>query len=359
MEKEEENDPVVILVGEILRKKREELGISLEEIAEVTKIQIAYLEDIENNVFTALPGEVFCRGFIKAMAVYLGLDPEEMRVYYEKNQSDVGKGSRSDIRRGSGKVDNSDFRKGISSFKANWSAEDHYLSNIVRIGGVFLVIIVVVFAGRAIVQKVNYISGKQEGASTEKGVIKDALSKNDSDRTRTGKQIEPGLDKVEIDTSIKSVKGKEVVKRAGSSNTELVNDASSSAEGNPAIVEEKSTNLLSEQAEGQRGENKRDSPASSSIQRNTELATVNSMSSLLVETLQEVKLTAIIDNQLIKKDNFPPGTRFKWEFTDKAQLILDDISRIRIIYNEVEVPMHESWRPNQNLTFYNQSLPLR
>jgi cytoskeletal protein RodZ len=62
--------------GEELRRQRELRQVSLEEIADSTKVNLRFLEALERNDFDALPGGLFTRGFIRAYATYVGLDPE-------------------------------------------------------------------------------------------------------------------------------------------------------------------------------------------------------------------------------------------------------------------------------------------
>jgi len=64
--------------GEELRKQRELRQITLQEIAESTKVNLRLLEALEHDDFDALPGGLFTRGFIRAYAGHLGLDPEAM-----------------------------------------------------------------------------------------------------------------------------------------------------------------------------------------------------------------------------------------------------------------------------------------
>jgi cytoskeleton protein RodZ len=64
--------------GDELRKEREIRGISLNEIADATKISKRFLESIERNDFATLPAPVFTRGFVREYARYLGLNAEEM-----------------------------------------------------------------------------------------------------------------------------------------------------------------------------------------------------------------------------------------------------------------------------------------
>ncbi len=64
--------------GEEIKRERELRGISLREISDATKINIRFLEALENNDFEHLPGGQFNKGFIRAYANYIGIDPEKI-----------------------------------------------------------------------------------------------------------------------------------------------------------------------------------------------------------------------------------------------------------------------------------------
>ena len=64
--------------GEDLKRERELRKISLREIAESTKINVRYLDALENNDFKRLPGGVFNKGFVRAFAQHIGVDEEAM-----------------------------------------------------------------------------------------------------------------------------------------------------------------------------------------------------------------------------------------------------------------------------------------
>jgi Helix-turn-helix domain/RodZ C-terminal domain len=68
--------------GDTLRREREMREISLREISDATKINIRYLEALEQNHFHILPGGLFNKGFIRAYAVYVGIDGEAMVTSY-------------------------------------------------------------------------------------------------------------------------------------------------------------------------------------------------------------------------------------------------------------------------------------
>jgi len=70
--------------GESLRREREMRGVTLEEIAESTKISTRLLRALEQEQFSDLPGGVFTRSFIRAYAGYLGLDAEHVLAEYRQ-----------------------------------------------------------------------------------------------------------------------------------------------------------------------------------------------------------------------------------------------------------------------------------
>ncbi len=72
-------------VGEYLKKERQLRQISIQEVADGTKISISRLRLIEENKFDGLPAEVFVRGFIRNYAEYIGLDPEEAIMRLEED----------------------------------------------------------------------------------------------------------------------------------------------------------------------------------------------------------------------------------------------------------------------------------
>jgi len=68
--------------GETLRRERELRQISLREISEATKINLRYLDALERDDFRHLPGGVFNKGFVRAYAQFIGIDPETMVMAY-------------------------------------------------------------------------------------------------------------------------------------------------------------------------------------------------------------------------------------------------------------------------------------
>ena len=69
--------------GENLRREREMRGVSLEEISSATKISLRFLDAIEREDFSKLPGGIFSRSFIRSYARYLGLDEERVVAEFQ------------------------------------------------------------------------------------------------------------------------------------------------------------------------------------------------------------------------------------------------------------------------------------
>jgi cytoskeletal protein RodZ len=60
-----------------MKRAREERGVSLRYIADETKISVAFLEALERNDISRLPGGIFSRAFVRAYAIEIGVDPEQ------------------------------------------------------------------------------------------------------------------------------------------------------------------------------------------------------------------------------------------------------------------------------------------
>jgi cytoskeleton protein RodZ len=64
-------------LGEELRNRREQRGISLAEISEATRIGTRFLKAIETDNFAILPGGIFNRSFIRAYAKHVGMNEDD------------------------------------------------------------------------------------------------------------------------------------------------------------------------------------------------------------------------------------------------------------------------------------------
>jgi len=76
-----------ITAGDCLRRKREELGLHLGEIAKKLGIKEEYLENLESGSYKELPPQVYVRGFIKSYAGFLGIDGSQLIRIYNREMS--------------------------------------------------------------------------------------------------------------------------------------------------------------------------------------------------------------------------------------------------------------------------------
>ena len=72
-----------------LATRRREKGISLEQIAEVTKISIRFLRAIEDEEFEKLPGGIFNTSYLRQYAAATGLEEGKLLAYYDRRMNPV------------------------------------------------------------------------------------------------------------------------------------------------------------------------------------------------------------------------------------------------------------------------------
>lgn len=68
--------------GALLRQIREARGVELREIAERSKVGMAYLQALEAETYSKLPAAVYVRGFLVEYSKVLGLDAERVKDTY-------------------------------------------------------------------------------------------------------------------------------------------------------------------------------------------------------------------------------------------------------------------------------------
>jgi cytoskeletal protein RodZ len=67
-----------------LSTQRQKKGISLEEIAEATKISIRFLRAIEDEEFDKLPGGIFNTSYLRQYAAATGIEESSLLAYYDR-----------------------------------------------------------------------------------------------------------------------------------------------------------------------------------------------------------------------------------------------------------------------------------
>lgn len=72
--------------GKLLQAAREEKGWSLVQAEDVTKIRVRYLEAMENENYSILPGSTYAKGFLRTYSKILGLKPEDILELYKASE---------------------------------------------------------------------------------------------------------------------------------------------------------------------------------------------------------------------------------------------------------------------------------
>jgi transcriptional regulator with XRE-family HTH domain len=75
--------------GKYLRRERELQNLSIKEAAESTKVREHFLTAIEEDRYEILPPGLYLRGFLMAYARYLGLDPNDVVLRYQKYLKEI------------------------------------------------------------------------------------------------------------------------------------------------------------------------------------------------------------------------------------------------------------------------------
>ena len=73
----EEPKPEMESFGQYLQEHRKESQVSIEELSWATKIKPEYVYAMERGDFSALPGAIFTKGYIRSYSDYLGMDAQE------------------------------------------------------------------------------------------------------------------------------------------------------------------------------------------------------------------------------------------------------------------------------------------
>ncbi len=76
-------------LSEYLAGARQELGLTLEEVSEKTKIQPKFLESLEQNHLEKLPADVYVFGFLRELSKFYSVDPLLLIEQFKKERSIV------------------------------------------------------------------------------------------------------------------------------------------------------------------------------------------------------------------------------------------------------------------------------
>ncbi|MBQ6435432.1 MAG: helix-turn-helix domain-containing protein, partial [Synergistaceae bacterium] len=69
-----ENTEALVELGQILRERREDAGMTIETVFDRTKIRLEYLQGIENGDYTDFPELVYIKGFIRTYLKLIGAE---------------------------------------------------------------------------------------------------------------------------------------------------------------------------------------------------------------------------------------------------------------------------------------------
>jgi cytoskeletal protein RodZ len=142
--------------GGRLRQARERRGISLRQIAAITRISAAALDALERNDISKLPGGLFSRAFVRSYAVEVGLDPEEtVREFLERFAQEPASSAER-------------VSAAIPEHERTFQEQRRKAARALAIGGacVVLLIIAAVFAWRARASRLTHPAASTAAAST-------------------------------------------------------------------------------------------------------------------------------------------------------------------------------------------------
>ena len=84
-ESDEKGSSETPALGTLLRSEREKKGLTIEQVAETTRLRRHFIEDLENEKWDNLPPPVFVRGFIRSYVKMLGLDEKRALELFESS----------------------------------------------------------------------------------------------------------------------------------------------------------------------------------------------------------------------------------------------------------------------------------
>ncbi|AJF05998.1 helix-turn-helix domain-containing protein [Geoalkalibacter subterraneus] len=75
--------------GDILKNRRRERQLSLDDVARQTRMRTAFLEALEEGRFEEFPAETYVKGFLRNYSEFLGLDSETLLDVYQQQRPAV------------------------------------------------------------------------------------------------------------------------------------------------------------------------------------------------------------------------------------------------------------------------------
>ncbi len=74
-----------MVIGEELRQARLAKGLTLDDLANATKIRALVIDAMENDDFSPCGGRIYARGQIRGLAVHLGIEPEALLNQFDSH----------------------------------------------------------------------------------------------------------------------------------------------------------------------------------------------------------------------------------------------------------------------------------
>src|SRR5690242_13275305 len=76
-----------VTVGETLTEARNQAGLSVDELSERTRIRGTVIRSIEQDDYAACGGDLYVRGYVRAIAGAVGIDAQPLIREYDQRRS--------------------------------------------------------------------------------------------------------------------------------------------------------------------------------------------------------------------------------------------------------------------------------
>ncbi|WP_105957174.1 helix-turn-helix domain-containing protein [Apilactobacillus quenuiae] len=208
-------------IGKSLHDARVAKGMSLDDVQKITKIQAHYLEAIENEEFSELPGDFYVRAFIKQYADTVGIDGMELLSEHDDSLPDT------QTEEYSQKVSEDTLSK--RSNRQNKEERINSFRKFIPIIGTIIIVLIVVFVIWGIVAKTNKSSDtniNNNSSVSVSGSSENVKSSNDNHNKKHSKKVTSKKDV--NNTTIKKLNSTEY-EVSGSKNNTIKLDASNRA----------------------------------------------------------------------------------------------------------------------------------
>jgi cytoskeletal protein RodZ len=183
-------------LGKLLKEKREEKGMSLEELQTATKIQKRYLAAIEEGSYDVLPGTFYARAFIKNYCEAVGLNYETIFDEYAHEIPQAVKES------------TTEFEPRSKRERSSINEENSFLKRLIPILLIGVLIIAVLF------------------------VVWKFLLPDGNDQAKSGEDVPP----VELDADANKPEKKKEVAKNEAENEETTNEEQAEEEESPKAI---------------------------------------------------------------------------------------------------------------------------